>query len=55
MFSHYSFEVSKELNLVKSPEQPNSTKKTELYHGLKEHPIWKMPEYWEAAILESIQ
>jgi hypothetical protein len=55
MFSHYSFEVGKELNLAKSPEQPNSTKKTELYHGLKEHPIWKMPEYWEAAILESIQ
>lgn len=32
-----------------------TNRKVELYHSLKEHPLWKLPEFWEAAILESIQ
>jgi hypothetical protein len=55
MFSHYTLETGKGSNLEISLDRSGSTKKTELYHGLKGHSIWKIPEFWEAAILESIQ
>lgn len=47
LFSHYTNEAPE------SKVQPG--KKYELYRGISEHPLWKMPDYWEAAIFESIQ